>query len=50
MNLIETSHGTVCARCLLWPDLCNCDGKSEIIEALVGLFGMKTCPTGGDSK
>lgn len=22
--LIQASHGTVCSRCLLWPDLCNC--------------------------
>ena len=26
MKLIETSHGTVCSKCLLWPDLCTCDG------------------------
>ncbi len=23
---IETSHGTVCPKCLLWPDLCACNG------------------------
>ena len=26
MKLIGTSHGTVCSKCLLWPDLCTCDG------------------------
>lgn len=53
MNLIESSHGTVCARCLLWPDLCACNGRSPAVEALVNLFGKTTnppLPRGGDSR
>lgn len=42
MTLIETSHGTVCARCLLWPDLCTCAGRSPVVEAIVNLFGATT--------
>lgn len=52
MNLIQTSHGTVCARCLLWPDLCSCDGANPAVEALANLFGKTTeslgrCPICG---
>lgn len=42
MNLIECSHGTVCARCLLWPDLCTCEGRSPVVEAVANLFSATT--------
>lgn len=34
-DLIETSHGTVCPRCLLWPDTCTCrhDHPARLILA-----------------
>ncbi len=38
MEMIETSHGSVCNRCLLWPDLCTC-GPSWLRRFLEEYFG-----------
>lgn len=29
-DLIKTSYGTACPRCLLWPDLCTCDPSHAV--------------------
>lgn len=36
-DLIETSHGTVCPCCRLWPDTCTCDPKHPLRRILAGV-------------
>jgi hypothetical protein len=39
-ELIESPHGTVCKRCLLWPDLCVCsDPENWLRKFLRDWFG-----------
>ena len=37
-DLIETSHGTVCPRCLLWLDLCTCNPDHPMRKILRACF------------
>ena len=41
MKLIETSHGTVCEHCRLWPDLCNCGSPHPLLSWLFAQFGAR---------
>lgn len=36
-DLIEMSHGTVCPRCLLWPDTCTCNPNHPLNVILHGV-------------
>lgn len=43
MKTIEMSHGTVCSKCLLWPDLCTCEllAAGTLERTYVGIVAAK---------
>jgi hypothetical protein len=39
-RFIQTTHGTVCRHCLLWPDMCTCSNTSAVRIMLKALAGV----------
>lgn len=40
--LIVMSHGTVCSRCLLWPDMCTCRADHPVRQIIAACFGQQS--------